>query len=151
MPVSWSRTYVRRVYPTDAQIEARVLDVAARFAKVAVVEVKKTIWNYSRFVYRNIRPRPSSSKSEAAWLGWAERIRSGETVIVLQNPAKDRRGTNYPKFVHLAGRSKSDRLMEEVRDYMDEEIAPRLAAAVALAVEDELTRAGMRTITVRAG
>lgn len=151
MPVSWSRTYVRRVYPTTAQIEARVLDVAQRFAKAANAEIRAKVWNYRRFVYRNVRPKPSRSKSEDAWIGWAERMRNGEVVLVLQNPATDRRGTNYPKYVHLAGRARTDRLMEEVHDYMEEQIAPRMAAAVALAVEDELVRAGTRITTIQAG
>ena len=151
MPVSYSRTYVRRVWPTDAQVQARVLEVAQTYAKYAVQQVKAKVWNYGRFVYRNVRPKPTRSKSQEAWLGWAEKMSNGEISIVLRNPATNRYGTNYPKYVHLAGRPRSDKLMEEVRDYMDEEIAPRLAAAVALAVEDELTRAGMRTITVRAG
>lgn len=149
MGVSWTRTQVRRVYPSDATIEARVLDVAQRYAPFAVQQVQAKVWNYGRFVYRNLRPKPSFSKSERAWMGWAEKIRNGEIHLILSNPATDRRGTNYPKYVHLAGRPRSDLLMNEVHDLMERDIAPKLANAVQMAVVDALVKAGTKRTTMK--
>ena len=151
MPVSYSRTYVRRVWPTDAQIQARVLEVAQTYATYAVQQVKAKVWNYGRFVYRNVRPKPTSSKSEKAWLGWAEKMHNGEISIVLRNPATDKRGVNYPKYVHLTGRPRSDKLMEEVRDFMDAEIAPKLGKAVASALVEQRASMPVKTTTERFG
>ena len=151
MPVSYSRTYVRRVWPTDAQVQARVLEVAQTYAKYAVQQVKAKVWNYGRFVYRNVRPKPTSSKSEKAWLGWAEKMHNGEISIVLRNPATDKRGVNYPKYVHLTGRPRSDKLMEEVRDFMDAEIAPKLGKAVASALVEQRASMPVKTTTERFG
>lgn len=149
MATSYSRTYTRRVWPTVPQVQARVLEVANEYAKFAVRQVQGNVWNYRRFVYRNIRPKPTSSKSQAAWLGWAEKMQNGEISIVLRNPATNRYGTNYPKYVHLAGHPRSDKLMDEVRDYMDREIAPKLAKAVGLALAEILTSNGTKTTTER--
>jgi len=151
MSVSYSRTHVRRVWPTDAQIQARVLEVAQTYAKYAVQQVKAKVWNYGRFVYRNVRPKPTSSKSEKAWLGWAEKMHNGEISIVLRNPATDKRGVNYPKYVHLTGRPRSDKLMEEVRDFMDAEIAPKLGKAVASALVEQRASMPVKTTTERFG
>ena len=151
MSVSYSRTHVRRVWPTDAQIQARVLEVAQTYATYAVQQVKAKVWNYGRFVYRNVRPKPTSSKSEKAWLGWAEKMHNGEISIVLRNPATDKRGVNYPKYVHLTGRPRSDKLMEEVRDFMDAEIAPKLGKAVASALVEQRASMPVKTTTERFG
>jgi len=145
MPVSWSRTYIQRTWPTGTQVDVRVLEVAQTYARFAVQQVKERVWNYGRFVYRNVRPKPSFSQSEKAWMGWAERMRNGELSLVLSNPATNRYGTNYPRYVHLAGRPRNDRLMVEVHDFQDQQIAPKLAHAVALALADQRASMPMKT------
>ena len=78
-------------------------------------------------------------------------MHNGEISIVLRNPATDKRGVNYPKYVHLTGRPRSDKLMEEVRDFMDAEIAPKLGKAVASALVEQRASMPVKTTTERFG
>lgn len=145
MPTSWSRIEVRRRWPTSAEIDAVARDVQERYGRWAAKEIQSKIWAYSRFVYRNVRPKPSRSKSSDGWTFRVESWgRSGPALIVF-NPTVNRYGTNYPKYVHLAGRPKSDRLMNEVHDFMQDAIAPKVGEAMALGAQRLLAR----TITTR--
>ena len=71
------------------------------YAKQQTAEIQAKVWNFRRFVYAGVRPKPSFSKSEKAW---KYAVDDGAVpAIILYNPATDKRGVNYPKYVHLSG------------------------------------------------
>jgi hypothetical protein len=102
-------------------------DILSAFAQIAAIEVKRDVWNYSMFVYKGIKPRPSFSKSERAWIGTGD---ARDFSITLSNGATNKKGTVYVPFVHLAGRPKSDKLVRYVQAHLVENVAPRAARAV---------------------
>lgn len=135
MAVSWSRTEVRRRWPTSAEMTAAAFDVQKRYGVWATQEIKSRIWAYGRFVYRGVRPKPSRSKSSDAWMFRVEKWGTSEAALIVSNPATNRYGTNYPRYVHLSGRPKSDKLMNEVHDFMEGTVAPKVGEAMALSYE----------------
>lgn len=149
MPVSWTRIEQRRIWPKGPDIDRRVLDVMDRYGRFGVDEIKRRIWNHGRFVYRNIRPKPSFSKSERAWSYRVTKAGGGGFAVMFENPATNRRGTNYPKYVHLAGVRR--RLMEDVRDYTSGELAEKMAHGIGLAHIDLIKRGTVAATTTIKG
>lgn len=112
--------------PLDpAAMYPRGAEIMEAFAKVAEIEVKAKVWNYSMFVYRGIRPKPTFSKSERAWIGTAD---MDDFSITLSNAATNKRGTVYAPYVHLTG--KTERLSVKVRAYLRDVLAPKMARAM---------------------
>jgi hypothetical protein len=105
----------------------RGADIMGAFAKVAQLETQRDIWNYSMFVYAGVRPKPSFSKSERAWVGTAS---MGDLSITLSNGATNKRGTFYVPFVHHAGRPKADKLVAKVQVYLRDKLGPKMARAM---------------------
>lgn len=102
-------------------------EIMAAFAKIAEIEVKRDVWNYSMFVYRGVRPKPTFSKSERAWVGSSD---MADLSITLSNGATNKRGVVYVPFVHLSGRPKSDKLVQYVRAHLRDRVLPRAARAL---------------------
>lgn len=96
--------------------------VGGTFGALAVQEIQRDIWAQSRF-------RRSTGKSTRAW---THELVEDATWLVIKNPATNKYGTNYPKFVHLAGTPKHNRLMLEVRRYSSADLARRVARALAV-------------------
>jgi hypothetical protein len=112
----------RRLSADPAALIPHRTDILSAYAKIAEIEVKRDVWNYSMFVYKGIKPKPSFSKSERAWIGSG----NGEDLtITLTNGATNKKGTVYVPCVHLAGRPRSDKLVRYVRAHLVESIAPR--------------------------
>lgn len=143
MAVSWSRTAVRRKWPSSAAMSAAAVDVQTRYGAWATAEIKRRIWAYGRFVYKNVRPKPMRSKSSEAWAYRVEKWGTSEAALIVSDPATNRYGTNYPKYVHLSGRPKSDKLMNEVHDFMEQVVAPKVGEAMAMAYERLAVSAGV--------
>lgn len=121
--VSYVRITTRREPVTDAALRKVRAQVADAFGQIAVKEIQANIWAMSRF-------KRTTGKSTRAWAYKVEKDASG---LIVYNTAVNRRGYNYPKVVHLAGRPKSDRLMLEVEKYMREDHAKRIGRALAYA------------------
>ena len=143
MAVSWVRTEIKRRWPKTAEVEAAAVDVLTRYGKAAVVEVRRDIWHAGRFVYRGLRPRPLRSKSGEAWMFRLDLRASAAPALVLDNPAINRSGKPYARYVHLAGRR--DPLINEVHDYVEQDLAPRIGEAMARAYERLALTAGTET------
>lgn len=123
MPDSYTRQTIRVQRSLEAPNRKAILNA---YGAQQTAEVKAKVWNYSRFVYKNVRPRPTFSKSEKAW---RYAVDDGAVpALILYNPVTDRRGVNYPKYVHLAGRR--DLLMLEVIA-VAKRYAPKVARALA--------------------
>jgi hypothetical protein len=97
------------------------------YGRKAVVELRGRIWSVSRFVYRGIRPRPLVSKSGQAWRHEVDPKGLG---LILSNAATNTRGVPYARYVHLAGRPRSDLLTFEVGAYIDQTLSPEILAAL---------------------
>ncbi len=95
--------------------------VGARFGALAVREIQRDIWAESRF-------KRTTGKSTRAW---THELVEDATWLVIKNPATNKYGANYPKFVHLSGRPRRDILMLEVRRYAAESLARRVSRALA--------------------
>lgn len=117
----------RRLSANPAALIPHRTDILGAFAKIAEIEVKRDVWNYSMFVYKGIKPKPSFSKSERAWIGTG----NGEDLtITLTNGATNKKGVVYVPFVHLAGKPKSDKLVRYVQAHLAANIAPRAIRAL---------------------
>jgi hypothetical protein len=95
--------------------------VGARFGALAVREIQRDVWAEGRF-------KRTTGKSTRAW---THELVEDATWLVIKNPATNKYGTNYPKFVHLSGRPRRDFLMLEVRRYAAESLARRVSRALA--------------------
>ena len=140
MPVTWTRIETGQPRRSLAQIKGDLDAAIAERGAEAVAHIQGTIWAISRFR----RPTGLSTRSwfhaRADW--------NGHAALVVDNSAINRYGTKYPKYVHLAGRPKSEKLMAEVRDYLLGPVARSLAADAAAAIT---TRAASVTKTTRIG
>lgn len=150
MGVSWSRTSVRRVQATGAQIRDLAIQIKEQAGPQAVEHIQRNIWNYGRFVYRNVRPKPSFSRSERAWRFTVTRDKDG-AILTVYNDATDRRGVAYPRFVHLAGRPRSDLLMGEVNTYMATVLGKEDGIAFSAGYGDLAVALGTKTTSVTWG
>ena len=117
----------RKLSNDPAKLYPRGKDIVEAFARVAQLEVQRDIWNFKRFRYDWIRPKPTFSRSERAWVGVGD---VSDFSITLVNDAANKYGTKYAQYVHLAGRAKSDKLWFEVRDYMGKTLLPKMARAL---------------------
>lgn len=143
---SYSLVITSRSLPPDrAAIIPNAGNILGAFAEIARKEVTERVWMYSRFRYDRIRPKPSFSKSEKAWVasGSAE-----DLSITLTNDATNRYGTNYVGFVHLAGRPKSEKLIFEVRAHVRDNVAPRVARALVHDMIKAAQKVTTRTVKV---
>lgn len=86
----------------------------------ALADVQRRLWAVSRF------KRPTG-KSNRAWKVETDYAAFG---LLLTNAAENRYGTRYARFVHLAGRPKTEKLVYEVQAYMDTVIGPELIKAL---------------------
>lgn len=118
-PVSFVRITTKREPVTDAKLRQVRGQIADAFGQIGVQEIRASIWAESRF-------KRTTGKSTKAWAFKVEKDAAG---LIVYNTAVNRYGFNYPKVVHLAGRS--DRLMLEVEKYMREDHAKRLGRALA--------------------
>lgn len=120
-------------------------DIVGAFASIAEIETRRDKWNYSMFVYRGIRPKPTFSKSERAWKATFD---ATELSITLNNGATNKRGVVYVPFVHLAGRPKSDKLVNYVREHLRANVGPRALRALIHDMIKSATRVTTREIKV---
>lgn len=118
---SWTIIETKREPVTTKALELRIANVLDAFGQIGVMEIRTGVWAVSRF------KRPTG-KSTA---GWRHLVRTKGAGLVIYNPVVNKYGTNYPRFVHLAGRT--ERLMLEVERYGAKDLAPRIARAVAFA------------------
>lgn len=86
----------------------------------AVADVQGKIWATSRF-------RRSTGKSTRAWKAEIDKAGLG---LALTNAAENRYGTKYARYVHLAGRPKSDKLTFEVVAHVENVIGPQMLQAL---------------------
>ena len=121
--VSFTRIVTRPEPVTDAALRKVREDIADAFGSIAVKQIQGTIWAMSRF-------KRTTGKSTRAWI---YKVEPGAKALIIYNLAVNRYGTNYPKFVHLAGKPKTDRLMLEVERYAQEDLAKRMGRALAYA------------------
>ena len=121
--VSFTRIVTRPEPVTDAALRKVREDIADAFGSIAVKQIQGTIWAMSRF-------KKTTGKSTRAWV---YKVEPGAKALIIYNLAVNRYGTNYPKFVHLAGKPKTDRLMLEVERYAQEDLAKRMGRALAYA------------------
>lgn len=121
--VTWTRTTTRQVGPSSGQIEGATLRAMDALGKVGVQEIRSKIWAVRRF------KRPTG-KSTAAWTYRLGGRGGGVYSVTFLNPAVSKYGTNYPRYVHLAGRPKSDLLMFEVDAYAAEDLGVRLGKVI---------------------
>ena len=125
---SYSLVITSRALPTDrAALIPNAGNILGAFAEIARKEVTSRVWMYSRFEYKWIRPKPSFSKSERAWIGTGS---ADDLSITLTNNATNRRGDHYAGYVHLAGRPKSEKLVFEVQAHLRDNVAPRALRAI---------------------
>ncbi len=117
----------RRLSADPAALIPHRTDILDAYGKIAAIEVKRDVWNYSMFVYKGIKPRPTYSTSERAWIGTGN---GADLTITLTNGATNKRGVVYVPFVHLSGRPKSEKLVAKVKAYLALNIAPRAARAL---------------------
>lgn len=134
---TWTRTAVRRQMPSSVQIENAILRVVDASGKAGVSVLQNEIWAIRRF------KRPTGRSTKA----WTYRLKAsgGKQEIRWLNDARDKRGVNYPRYVHLAGRPRSDLLMREVEDWARNDHAVKLARDVAQVYVD--LRATMPKVT----
>lgn len=128
-----------------ASLMPRAADILGAFAEIARIEVTRDIWNYNRFRYEWVRPKPTFSKSERAWKGEGD---AGDLSISLVNDATNRYGTAYAKYVHLAGRPKSDKLVFAVQAHLRDRVAPRAARALVHDMIKAADKVSTRTVKV---
>jgi hypothetical protein len=121
--VSFTRIVTKPEPVTDAALRKVRQDVTDAFGQIAVKEIQGTIWAMSRF-------KKATGKSTRAWV---YKVEAGAKALIIYNLAVNRYGTNYPKFVHLAGRPRADRLMLEVEKYAQLDLAKRIGRALAYA------------------
>lgn len=135
-----------RAAATDrASIMPRAGDILSAFAEIARIEVTRDIWNYRRFRYDRVRPKPTFSKSERAWVGAGD---ASELSITLSNGAVNRYGTAYAQYVHLAGRPKSEKLVFAVQAHLRDRVAPRAARALVHDMIKAADKVSTRTVKV---
>jgi hypothetical protein len=151
MGTSWTTLQTTQRRPSTEALAARVRAIYADHGELGVRAIQANIWNYSRFKYRFVRPKPSFSRSERAWRAEVRKWSGGQDALVISNPALSSRGVNYPKYVHLAGKSRSDLLMREVHAYSATTLTPLIARAITLAFVDEYARQPATTTTTRLG
>lgn len=122
MPTTWRRVTTGAPRATLADQRPAVDQILASEGQRALSAIKGSLWANSRF------KRPTG-RSNAAWK--VERADwNGEAALIFACPAENRYGTQYAKFVHLAGRPKSERLIYEVERYLFGEHAERLAKRI---------------------
>lgn len=119
--VTWTRTRTTVASPSTGAIENMVLRVSDAEGKAGVEEIRRDIWAIRRF------KRPTG-RSTAAWTYRLKRSKGVQEVRFL-NPAVDR-GVNYPRYVHLSGRPRSDLLMFEVDEWAARVFGLRLGEAI---------------------
>lgn len=121
--VSYTRIITKPEPLTAADLVKVRAQVADAFGQIAVKEIQRDIWAESRF-------KRTTGKSTRAW---RYKVEGNAAGLLVYNIAVNRKGTNYPKFVHLAGRPRSERLMLEVETYAQKDLAARLGRALAYA------------------
>ena len=137
---TWTRTVVRRQMPSSRQIEVAALRLVDQIGRDGVQELQTRIWAVSRF------KRPTGRSTKA----WTYRLKAagGKQELRWLNDARNKRGVNYPKYVHLSGRPKSDVLMNEVRDWAAGPMAERLGEDMAAVYADlRATMPVQKTVT----
>lgn len=140
MGTSYTILETRQPKPGATALAKRMDMVSDAFGQIAVLEIRRDIWPISRF------KRPTGKSTRA----WAYLVSKGVGLVVY-NPAVSKRGYNYPKVVHLAGRPKSERLMNEVVTYVQADLGKRLGRALAYAVIDEERKAAPKTTRTKIG
>lgn len=137
MAVNWTRIETRSPRPTTAALARRVDLVLTAFGQIGNKEIRERIWNTSRFKNPTGRSTNAWTFKRADW--------SGKPAIMFENLATNKYGTKYARYVHLAGRPKSQKLMREVVDYALGDLGPRIGRAVAYAFVDERRKTGVKT------
>lgn len=119
--VTFTRIETTRATLALADLRSIREQVGSTFGAVAVQEIQRDIWAQSRF-------KRSTGKSTRAW---THELVEDATWLVIKNPATNKYGTNYPKYVHIARTPKHNRLMLEVQRYAADSLARRVARALA--------------------
>src|SRR5690349_12584547 len=109
--VTIKRTTKRQLWPSTGDIELDVLHVLDAFGQIGVKELQGRIWATSRF-------KKPTGRSTRAWRHELRRDSKSYSLAFI-NDAANKRGTNYPRYVHLSGRPRSDLLMYEVESWAD--------------------------------
>lgn len=140
---TFTRTVVRRQMPSSRQIENAILRTVDRIGKEGVQALQTDIWAIRRF------KRPTGRSTKA----WTYRLKAanGKQEIRWLNDARNKRGVNYPRYVHLSGRPKSDLLMFEVQDWAERVQGPKLGAEVAATYVELRATMPVEKTTVKAG
>ena len=140
---TWTRTVARRQMPSSVQIENAILRRVDQIGKEGVQALQTDIWAIRRF------KRPTGRSTTA----WTYRLKAanGKQEIRWLNDARTKRGVNYPRYVHLSGRPKSDLLMFEVQDWAQTVQGPKLGAACAEVYVDLRATMPVVKTTTKAG
>lgn len=126
MATTWTRLETgqpRRTIAAILEDAGQILDAAGQRG---VAHIQREIWPISRFKHPTGLSTRSWVSRRADW--------NGQAAILIENTAERRGGVRYAKYVHLAGRPKSDLLIREVQAYtlgpLAEEIAREIAQAL---------------------
>lgn len=80
-------------------------DVLADTAAEIRRELQGDPFARTRWVYRGIQPRPVRSPASDGW-----RTVTTDRGLAVENPARNRQGTPYVRYIHYAGTPASDRV-----------------------------------------
>lgn len=135
MATTWTRIETRQPRRATSEIRADVDRILAAAGERGVGHIQRVIWALPRFK----RPTGLSTRSwvfkRADWGGFP--------AVLIENTAERRGGVRYARYVHLAGRPKSDLLIREVQSYTLGPLATEIARETAAA----MVKRGLATTT----
>ena len=138
MATTWTRIETRQPRRALAAIAKDVDQIFTEAGARGVEHIQRVIWPVARFK----RPTGLSTRSwsfkRADW--------NGQPAIMIENTAERRGGVRYARYVHLAGRPKSDLLIREVQAYTLGPLAQEIAKATAQALVERAPAVTSRTV-----